>query len=93
MKIEELLDELNIKYSGSYNDDNAYVIDLPNSQVLGDIYIILDNSTIINILEDNQVITEEGTSLLYEVVDEPYLINLLADWEADKYQLIINNIK
>lgn len=92
MDLKELLQKLNIKYTGSY-DDNAYVIDLPNSKVFGDIFTLLDTSDLIDILESNQVVTEQGSSLLYEVKNEPYLLNLLADWESDQYQLIINNIK
>ena len=92
MDLKELLQKLNIKYIGSY-DNNAYVIDLPNSKVFGDIFTLLDTSDLIDILESNQVVTEQGSSLLYEVKNEPYLLNLLADWESDQYQLIINNIK
>ncbi len=92
MEIEELLKNLNIKYIGSYNKDSGYVIDLPDSKAFGDVFTILDNTDLVDILEDNQVITEQGSSLLYEVIDEPYIINLLADWESNQYQLVITNI-
>ena len=42
--------------------------------------------------EENQMITEQGSSLMYEVIDEDYIINLIADFDSDRYQLIINNI-
>ena len=91
--MEEFLKKIGIKYKGNYNnEEDSYVIDLPNSDIYGDIYIILENSKYVELLDENQLITEEGSSLLYQGIDEPYLVNLLADWQADKYQVVINNI-
>lgn len=92
MEVKELLKKLNIDYEGEYNKDESYVIDLPDSKTFGNIFTILDNSNLVDILEDNQVITEQGSSLLYEVIDEPYILNLLGDWESNQYQLVITNI-
>ena len=92
-KLKNFIDSLNIKYEGFYNKDrDAYIIDLPNSDIYGKTYIKLENNNLIELLDSNQLVTEEGSSLLYQAIDLPYMVNLLADWAADKYQIIINKI-
>ena len=94
MEIEEFAKKLNLKYTGTYSEEEkSYVIDLPNSNVYGDVYIKLENNNLVDLLEDNQVITEEGSSLTYEAVNEPFIISLLADWSSDQYQVVITEIK
>lgn len=91
--MEEFIKKLKLGYEGSYNsEEDSYIIDLPNSDAYGNVYIKLENNSNIELLDENQLITEEGSSLLYEGINEPFLINLLADWEANKYQVIINSI-
>lgn len=91
MSIEELLNKLNINLTGNQSK-NSYIIDIPNSDEYGRIYSKLDKSDIVEEYEENQMITEQGSSLMYEVIDEDYIINLIADWDSDRYQMIINNI-
>lgn len=91
MSIEELLNKLNINLTGNQSK-NSYIIDIPNSDEYGRIYSKLDKSDIVEEYEENQMITEQGSSLMYEVVDEDYIINLIADWSSDRYQLIINQL-
>lgn len=93
MEFEELTDLLGIYKKGNLGQDNeSYVIDLNNSDEFGRIYTILENSDVVAQLEDNQVVTEEGSSLMYEFIDEPYIVNLLSDWAANQYQLVITKI-
>ena len=91
MSIEELLNKLNINLTGNQSK-NSYIIDIPNSDEYGRIYSKLAKSDIVEEYEENQMITEQGSSLMYEVIDEDYIINLIADFDSDRYQLIINNI-
>lgn len=91
MSIEELLNKLNINLTGNQSK-NSYIIDIPNSDEYGRIYSKLDKSNIVEEYEENQMITEQGSSLMYEVIDEDYIINLIADFDSDRYQMIINNI-
>ena len=61
-----------------------------------DILILIDNvenNEELNLLEDNQVITEEGSSLVFESIDKPYIVSLLADWTADIYQIVITRME
>ena len=93
MNEKEFLTKLGITKEGNYSSDNdAYIIDLSNSDEYGKIFSKLDKSNEVELLEDNQVITEQGSSLIYEAEDESYILNLIADFDEDKYQLIINKI-
>lgn len=92
MNIEEYLSTLNIRYEGEIGEDNSYVIDIPNSQDWGSVFTKLDKSEDLEALENNQVVTEQGSSLVYQSLSEPFLISLIADFEGDRYQLIVNQI-
>ncbi|WP_300924608.1 hypothetical protein [uncultured Clostridium sp.] len=59
--------------------DSSYVIDIKNSKEYGRVFSKLDNCDDLQLLDDNQLITEESSSLMYESKSEPYLLNLLAD--------------
>ena len=94
MELEEFANKLGIKTKGHTGDDEqSYVIDLPDSDAYGYAYIKLENSDIVEIMEDNQVVTTEGSSLMYEALDESILVNLLADWTADIYQIVITRME
>ena len=91
MNEQEYLKQLNINKSGEYRDD-AYVVDLLDSTEYGKVFSILDRSDDLDIMQDNQVVTTEGSSLTYESLSQPYLLSLLADWEGNVYQLVVSKI-
>ena len=78
---------------GQKTAEGNYLIDLPDSEAFGDIFTLFDNSDEIEAIQDNQVVTDDGTSLQYEALDEPFIIALLADWEKDQYQIIVTSIE
>ena len=91
MNEQEYLKQLNINKSGEYSDD-AYIVDLLDSTEYGKVFSILDRSDDLDIMQDNQVVTTEGSSLTYESLSQPYLLSLLADWEGNVYQLVVSKI-
>ena len=91
MNEQEYLKQLNINKSGEYSDD-AYVVDLLDSTEYGKVFSILDRADDLDIMQDNQVVTTEGSSLTYESLSQPYLLSLLADWEGNVYQLVVSKI-
>ena len=91
MNEQEYLKQLNINKSGEYSDD-AYVVDLLDSTEYGKVFSILDRFDDLDIMQDNQVVTTEGSSLTYESLSQPYLLSLLADWEGNVYQLVVSKI-
>lgn len=92
MEIEEYISSIGVKETGFMSEDGSYVIDIIDSNKYGKIFSILDKSDDLDILEDNQVITEQGSSIMYESLSEPYLLNLIADFDGDVYQLIVTKI-
>lgn len=91
--IVEYLKKLNINLEGTETDNGVYVIDLQDSNEYGRIYSKLENAEDLDLMEENMVITEQGSSLIYESDSEPYLLNLIGDFDSDRYQLIINKVE
>lgn len=92
MEIKEYLKTLNINNELEPGDDDSYVITLMSSDEFGKMFSKLENAEDLDPLEDNQVVTEQGSSLVYESISEPYIFNLIADFDGNVYQLVINNI-
>ena len=92
MVAREYLQSIGINKEGEYTED-AYIVSLTNSNEYGRIFTILEKSDDLDIMEDNQVITEQGSSLMYESESQPFIISLLADFDQDIYQLVVNTIQ
>ena len=92
IEVEDYLKSINIPYTGEISNNDSYVIDLPSSNDYGKVYSILDKSEDLDLLDDNQVVTEQGSSLIYESDSTNYMVNLIADWDSNKYQVVINEI-
>ena len=88
----EYLQSIGINKEGEYAED-AYVVSLTNSNEYGRMFTKLEKSDDLDIMEDNQVITEQGSSLMYESESQPFIISLLADFDQDIYQLVVNTIQ
>ena len=89
MNEKEYLKSIGINEEG-HESDEAYVIDLANSDAYGKMFSKLERIDDLSLLDDNQVITEQGSSLIYESESEDFVLNLIADFDSDQYQLIIN---
>lgn len=93
MGFEEYLKSIGISNSGTIGDDGSYVIQLNTSNEFGKMFTKLDSVDDMEQLEDNQVITEQGSSLMYQSSSEPYLLNLIADFDNNVYQLVVTKIE
>lgn len=91
MNIEEYLQSIGIKNKGTMSD-GAYVIDMIDSDEYGKVYSKLERCDDLDVMENNQVVTEQGVSITYISNSEPYILDLLADLDGNVYQLVINNI-
>lgn len=92
MSVEEYLKSIGISKEVEQGTDDSYIISIMNSNEFGKIFSKLENAEDLDPLEDNQVVTEQGSSLVYESISEPYMLNLIADFDGDVYSLIINYI-
>ena len=88
MDIEELLTELGITLRGNYSEEDNYVIDISNSNEYGRINSILDRSDMLEFIEDSSFLTEENANITYKYEDD-YMLNLMADFDENTYQLVI----
>lgn len=89
--MEEFLKELGIQGTPQRTDDNTYVLDIEGSDNYGRIYSRLDRSELVEEDEASSQLTLDTSSLRYE--NDEYQLTLLADFNEDKYQLIIQKIE
>lgn len=89
MTEKEYLENIGINNKG-YESDKAYIINLKDSNEFGKMFSKLEKIDDLDLLDDNQVITEQGSSLIYESKSYNFVLNLIADFDSDQYQLIIN---
>lgn len=90
--VKDYLKKIGLAYQPTKSSNNSYVIDLIDSDDYGKVYSKLENCEDLEPLQDNQVLTEKGGSTTYESITEPYIFTLIADWDGDIYQLVINTI-
>ena len=89
--MKQLLNDIGIKKEGYYGKNNAYIIDIEDSDEYGKFYTLLDRSKIIYELEDNTLLTIHSASVSY--ANEKFQLNLLADFDEDLYKLVVREIK
>ena len=92
MSVKEFLSSLGIEDTPEKSENGSYVVSLKSSNDFGRMFTKLEKADDLSPLEDNQVVTEQGSSLMYESESEPYLVNLLADFDGDVYELIVTEI-
>ena len=85
--MEELLNKLNIKSRGEYSQDGSYVIDIPDSDKWGTFYSRLDNTNLLEAVEEGSLLTEDEASLIY--TNDEYIFTLIADFKNNLYKLVI----
>lgn len=91
MSFEQLLKKLNIDKTGSYDGKNSYVVDLDSDDEWGKIFTKLDSNEDLDELEANGFTNEHSSQTVYQYEDQ-FMITLSGDLDADKYELIINEI-
>lgn len=91
MTVEELLKELGINKTPEKVKDNEYVIKLDDSKELGQIYTKLDNSTLLNEVDESSTITLIGVNI--DFLNDDFYLSLVSDFEADDYRLVIKEIQ
>lgn len=86
--------DLRISYNFSnleeLKDSIRAVIEIPDSDKYGLVFSKLEKNNKLKIIEDNQLVTEISSSILFKTKEAPtYIINLLADYEGDFYSLVV----
>lgn len=86
--MEEELKKLGIEQEGQEGKDGSYVIPIENSDEWGKMFSKLDGSDLED-MEDNQLLTDNNSSLMFR--SDNYQYNLLADFSANEYKLVITD--
>lgn len=86
--MEQELEKLGIDQKGEEGKDGSYVITIDNSDEWGKIFSKLDGSDLEE-LEENSLLTDNNSSFIFQSDD--YQFNLLADFSANQYKLVITN--
>lgn len=90
-RINSLLRNLKINPDNGIYGPKNYTLDLYSDADWGRLYTTLDDSNLLDQIEENVLLTEHNSSLLYNYNDE-LLLNLKADFDNDQYQLVISEI-
>lgn len=85
--MEEFLKELGIQGTPQRTNEDTYVLDIDGSDNYGRIYSRLDRSDLVEEDEDASQLTADTDSIRYN--SDEYTITLLADFNEDTYQLVI----
>ena len=84
--MEEELKRLGIEQEGQEGKDGSYVIPIDNSDEWGKMFSKLDGSDLED-MEENSLLTDNNSSLMFR--SDNYQYNLLADFSANEYKLVI----
>lgn len=91
--LEEILETLKLNtYPGIEGKNNSYIIDLNSDTEWGKVYTILDNSPLLYQRDENTLLTNHNSSLIYEYDDTDIIFNLKADFDSEQYSLVISEI-
>lgn len=88
--MEKFLQELGIRKSGYYSKEGSYVVDLDDSEEYGKVYTILDNSDIVEEMEDESQVTIHSSNIVY--TNDEFQLTLLSDFDSDQYKLIVRKL-
>lgn len=86
--------ELGINLDGTFDEDDSYVIDIPNDDLFGKIYSRFEDLVaegLLDNMESNSMISEENLSVIYRYEDV-YQLNLIANLVSGVYKLVISEL-
>ena len=89
--MKELLSKIGITEAGYFSKDKNYVIDFESSDQFNKAFSKLDKSDLVEENEDSSVVNLNVTNVMY--ISEDYSLNLIADFSADTYKLVVTELK
>lgn len=85
---------LHLAVRGEVKDTASKVtafIEIPNDYHYGIVFNRLEKNNKLELLDDNQLVTEQGSSIVYTTKEAPYyIVTLLADYLNERYSLNIS---
>ena len=89
--MKELLSKIGITEAGYFSKDKNYVIDFESSDQFNKAFSKLDKSDLVEENEDSSVVNLNVTNVMY--ISDDYSLNLIADFSADTYKLVVTELK
>ncbi len=89
--MKNYINKIGITFPGEIIDE-AYVVVIPTSNDYGKVYSKLEKTEDLYMMDENQLITEDGGSIMFESESEPFILNLMADFKNDIYQLVVTEV-
>ncbi len=89
--MEEFLSEIGIHEKGSLNSDGNYVIDFESSEDFSKAFTKLDRYEDLDETEDSSIVNSSVSNIIY--TNDNYIITLSADFDNDKYSLVMQEIQ
>lgn len=88
--MNDFLKSLGITESGHYSSKGNYIIDT-DEKTFARYYSTLDKSDEVEASEDESIVTQYSSSFVF--TSDKYQLTLLSDFDTDKYQLVVREIK
>lgn len=94
MSIIELLEALRVPTDGTSSKQGSFVVDLADSNEWGRVNSKLDHSDLLELMDDISFLDVDNGSLTYNYEDEDshYQLALIANFDEDKYQLVVTEV-
>lgn len=89
--MHEFLKEIGITDPGHFSAKGNFIIDIPDDKTFGKYYSILDKSDLVEESEDDSVVSSYNTFQIF--LSDKYQLTLISDFDTDKYQLVVREIK
>lgn len=89
--MKELLSKIGITEAGYFSKEKNYVIDFESSDQFNKAFSKLDKSDLVDENEDSSVVNLNVTNVMY--ISDDYSLNLIADFSADTYKLVVTELK
>ena len=89
--MKEFLRKLGITQAGYFSSSGNFVIDFEKDLDLARIYSLLDKSDLVEESDDDSFINQNN---MYQVfTSDEYQLTLLSDFDSDRYQLVVRELK
>ena len=89
--MKEFLRKLGITQAGYFSTQGNFVIDFDNDLELARAYSLLDKSDLVEESDDDSFINQHSMCQVF--LSDEYQLTLLSDFDSDRYQLVVRELK
>lgn len=86
--MDKFIKDLGITYSGSFENNDSYVIDLVDSNEYSKVYSILDKSDKVELDTETILVSDKLSEIIFR--DDKYEVKLLANFVDNVYKVVVS---